>query len=62
MLNGFYQVTARKTIDFEAIKQAAAGRWSSIIAALTPLSAEVLTKGKADTLARNVKGLRSYGQ
>jgi hypothetical protein len=36
------------SVDFQRIKQAAAGRWAEIIAALTPLSAEVLTKGRDD--------------
>jgi len=36
------------SIDFQRIKQAADGRWAEIIPALTPLSAEVLTKGRGD--------------
>ncbi len=35
-------------MDFELIKQSAAGKWSSIIPALTPLRAEVLTRGSKD--------------
>lgn len=41
-------MTTRKTIDFEAIKQAADSKWQFIIPALTQLSAEVLTRGKED--------------
>jgi hypothetical protein len=33
---------------FDTVKQQAAGRWAEIIPALTPLPAEVLTKGKGD--------------
>jgi hypothetical protein len=38
----------QSAIDFDAIKQAATGRWPEIIATLTPLTSDVLTKGKSD--------------
>lgn len=41
-------MSARKTIDFAAIKQAAAGRWAEIVSSLTPLTGDVLTKGRTD--------------
>lgn len=36
------------SLDFEAIRQAAAGRWAEILPALTPLTAEVLSKAAQD--------------
>ncbi len=35
-------------IDFEVIKSRAAGRWAEVFQALTPLSGEVLHRGKSD--------------
>lgn len=40
--------TPAKSIDFSAIKEAAAGRWHEILPALTPLPAEVLRKAGTD--------------
>jgi hypothetical protein len=37
-----------KRLNFDQVKQAAAGRWSEILPALTQLPGEVLTKGKQD--------------
>ncbi|HMO13033.1 MAG TPA: hypothetical protein PKA83_02800 [Pirellulaceae bacterium] len=47
MISGSEQKYKRK-IDFRQVKQAAAGRWTQILPALTQLPSEVLKRGKQD--------------